>query len=800
MNFSSSQLPTIIFQKLRNLKRTLRIYAFLDGTATTFLAVIFLFWLDLGLDRFFELPQLFRGLILFLLLSGLGYFVWSRIIRRCCVNIRNDQLAAVFERFTPSLNESLITVVELDTVLQTQNEFNQFLFQKDIAEAAETLQNIRIRKFFRLGRIVKRFVLVFILTGIVTIFIATFTETSEIWFSRNILLSNQDWPRRSQLVVEGFDDRNGRIRIGRGDSFTLIVRANTAMPLVPETIRLRLGSRENGYRNVMIDQFRTEILKGTDWRFFSHTFTELLETLPIQVRGADSTINDLFIEVVPPPTLTEMKLKQKFPQYLERNDRTISVSGQMSIPDGTDITVTGTASKPLVKAETVLDRGEPVVLRQSPVTTPFDSLSFSLQKIRHDALLEFQLEDIDFLRNRQPIRIRFGIVKDQPPTVTARLDGIGTVITPNAVLPTSGEITDDNGLAAVSYRFEIERGNQNNTSESVPPENQPPANHEAELQNKTVTVLPEDQGLITITGVRKGQTVFPLAQEFSVSEISVQTGDKLSLFLEASDRFNLDGQTGQIGLGPRWTLEIVTPERLLSLLEVREISLRQRFEVLIGETERTKLLIEEFSLLPPEELIRETESLSLISEPLIDIDILEEHLEKLEAKKKTMLATISREQAATGLYNISRSLRDTQKEVYDLRTIIESFTLIRREMINNRIFSEDAKQRLERGIIQPMQELVDTDFPETDRMIDHLNQTLEIHDQPLRDTALEQQKTALDQFNLVIKKMTTIRDNMVSMESFNEAVDILRAIIKQQQQLRNETLEEKNKRLKNLLE
>jgi hypothetical protein len=41
---------------------------------------------------------------------------------------------------------------------------------------------------------------------------------------------------------------------------------------------------------------------------------------------------------------------------------------------------------------------------------------------------------------------------------------------------------------------------------------------------------------------------------------------------------------------------------------------------------------------------------------------------------------------------------------------------------------------------------------------------------------------------------------MVSMESFNEAIDILRAIIKQQQQLRNETLEEKNKRLKNLLE
>ncbi|MDR1141682.1 MAG: hypothetical protein LBL62_08315, partial [Planctomycetaceae bacterium] len=800
-NFSSPQLPAIIPQKLQRLKRTLRIYAVVDGTITIFLAVLVLFWCDLGLDRFFELSQLFRGLTLFLVLAGLSYFVWIQMIRRCWANIRNDQLATVFEHFAPSLNESLITAVELGTVTQTknENEFNPVLFQKTVAEAVEQLPTISIRKFFRLRRILGRLFLVFVLAGMVTAFFVTFTETVEIWFSRNILLANRDYPRRSQIIVEGFEERNGRIRIGRGDSFTLTVRGNTAMPLVPETIRLRLGSRENGYRTLLLDQFQTETLDGTDWRFFSHTFTELLETLPIQVRGADSTIDGLFIEVVPPPMLAEMKLQQKFPEYLERNDRTVSVSGQMSIPDGTDVTVTGTASKPLVKAETVLDRGEPVLLQQSPIATPFDSLYFSLQKIRQDTLLEFQLEDIDFLRNRQPIRIRFGIIKDQPPTVTARLDGIGTAVTPNAVLPASGEITDDNGLAAAVYRFEIERGNQNNDSESVPsdnqsPENPPFGNQEEESPTKTATVLPKDQGSVTITGVGNGQTVFPLTQEFSVSEIDVQPGDKLSLLLEAADRFNLDGQEGQTGLGPRWTLEVVSPERLQSLLEVREISLRQRFEVLIGETERTKSLIEEFSLLPPDELIQETESLSPIGEPLTDVDTDAKRQAELEAKKKKMLETISKEQAATGLYNISRSLRDTRKEVYDLQTIIESFNLIRREMVNNRIFSEDAEQRLDRGIIQPMQELVDRDFPAIDQMIGFLNQTLEVRDQPLRNTALEQQKTVLDQFSLVIKKMTAIRDNMVSMESFNEAIDILRAIIKQQQQLRNETLEEKNKR------
>jgi len=48
--------------------------------------------------------------------------------------------------------------------------------------------------------------------------------------------------------------------------------------------------------------------------------------------------------------------------------------------------------------------------------------------------------------------------------------------------------------------------------------------------------------------------------------------------------------------------------------------------------------------------------------------------------------------------------------------------------------------------------------------------------------------------------MTAIRDKMASMESFNEAIEILRAIIRQQQLLRNETIEERNQALRDLLD
>jgi hypothetical protein len=121
-------------------------------------------------------------------------------------------------------------------------------------------------------------------------------------------------------------------------------------------------------------------------------------------------------------------------------------------------------------------------------------------------------------------------------------------------------------------------------------------------------------------------------------------------------------------------------------------------------------------------------------------------------------------------------------------------------MVNNRIFTEDERRRIEGEIMQPMQELINMDFPDIDRLLGGLNQLLLIRDEANRPSALLERQRILEQFDRTILKMMAIRDKMASMESFNEAVELLRAIIKQQQQLKNETLEEKNKRLRDLLD
>ena len=755
-----SQVPAIIRQKLARLHWSLRLHAALDGIALLLFAVILLFIAHFTLDRFFEFSLVIRVILLPVLLGTIIYVFWQRFIRRCFAAIRRDQLATLLEHYVPNLNGSLITAVDW----KDSNDTNPDLIRQTIDEAVAVLRKVSVLRFFRTGRVFAQFVSSMLCATAVIAGCFFYSETVSLWFSRNILLLQQEYPRRSELFADGFQD--GRVRIGRGDSFTLSVRANMDKPLVPESIRVRIGNR-----TLLIDQFRIETREGTRWRVFSTTFAEMLETVNLHIRGADSTLDNLCVEVVPTPTLTDIVLTQTFPDYMERPDRAVAFTGRTMIPDGTGITITATSTKPLIEAKT---RAGDCVADPAP----FNTITLTLPVLREDTTIDFHLTDTDSLTNRHPIRVELGIIKDQPPVVTARLDGIGHAITPEAVLPIAGEITDDNGLATAKHQYATQ-----------PAASEPPREPIA--------------GTVPIADLHAGQTVFPLEHTFSVSPLSLQPDDKLILHVEASDRFNLDSSEGQFGAGQRWLLEIVTPERLKHLLETREITLRQRFEVVIGEAERSKDIMLNYTLEPTQQQIQEADALDLAGTLHLDGTPAPEDKEKqeraLELQKQKILDTITSEQSELGKFQISRMLRDTHKEVYDLTGIIESFRTIRLEMINNRIFTEDERRRIDHDIMRPMQELVNEDFPDIDELLGSLNQMLLEREEPHRPAALEERQKILDRFDATLGKMMAIRDNMASMESFNEVIELLRSIIKQQQLLRNETQEERNRRLRDLL-
>ena len=789
--------------KLRQLRFLLRLFTVIDGTATALFAIAVLLLLNLLGDRLLELSYAVRLLVLPALAVLIGVIVWKRLLSRLFCPIQDRQLARIFEKHEPRLNESLITSVELQGE-QRERKIGEsaslFFLRETTKRATSLVEPIPVFLLFRYDRLIVRVAVVLVFLGGLTGLAVAFPETAHLWFSRNILLSDQQWPRFSRIHVEGFDE-NGVAKIARGDSFLLVVQADTTAPQVPGSVAFQLRSFTGGDgasvvsmpRSFTIDQFNTRKIGEVEYRSFLHTIPELFDSVSLSILAGDSRIDGLTIETVPPPIVTRSELSLRFPEYMQRIDQTLQPTDRAFVPEGTSVTVRSWTNKPIDFA-VVSVNGQPPV---SAAMADDGSLSVDLPDLRTAVFLEWTLTDFDGITNRKPIRLDLETVKDQAPVVSSRLDGIGHVITPMAVLPTLGEVTDDYGLSEIQYRYSVVRL-ERPLERTLATNGEPEESEDVEAPDDEGEISqPESDGTRLIASLGGTVTNQPLAETFSVAELLVQPGDRLTLLVEAIDAFSLPPRDDEpptqphCGVGERFELEIVSAPRLKGILDAREIGLRQRFEALIEEVKRTRGLLEEIRLeKTPEEIEPEEEP---------ETENENEKEGENEPPSVPKPDRITEEQATQAAYNTQRSLRDSGKEKHDLGGIIAGFQGIRKEMQNNRIFTPESQQRLDGGILEPLRLLVGKDFFEFDEFLTKLARDLEQWEAVERSEIQKSHLAALTQLDRILAKMADIRDLMVQMESFNEAIELLKEIIKDQEAIRQDTNEERRNQLRNLL-
>ncbi len=126
--------------------------------------------------------------------------------------------------------------------------------------------------------------------------------------------------------------------------------------------------------------------------------------------------------------------------------------------------------------------------------------------------------------------------------------------------------------------------------------------------------------------------------------------------------------------------------------------------------------------------------------------------------------------------------------------IADAFDDIRKQLINNRIDTEELKNRLQSGIANPLREIAGEMFPELENRLDALEPALDNEGSGpgLRDQAQQQA-------DAILLAMRKVLDRMIELEDFNQAVDLLRNIIKMQGQLNDQTQERHKEKLRDLL-
>ena len=741
------QLEPSIRTTLAALRGRIRRYVWIEGMALAIMWLGVAFWISLAIDWFFEPPALVRGLILAAVLLVFAGVIVQRVLRRAWVPLSDRNMAMLLERRFPQFRESLLTAVELSERRPSPKECNPILLARTCRLAAEPIRDLRLDEVINPYPRRQAVTAAVLLAATVVLLALASPAVLEIWTRRNLLFSNELWPRRTRLVIDGFD--GGVVKVARGADLDILAKADLAKPLVPQAVEVRYWTDGGSRGRATMAREGAADPQRDRFQHYTHTFRGVLAPIHFDLYGGDDAVRDLHIEVVDSPTITEMVLDCRFPPYMGRNPRTLPVSGAMQIPAGTEVAVRGRSNKDLVRVEvqSALDDSSqpPDVLEMAGSPDP-RLVEYRLGRLDGDKTLRFTLLDADGIKSREPVRLTLAALADEPPKLAVRLRGIGTAITSQAQLPAAGRITDDYGVAKTWFEYLVDDQDAQNHALPTPPGN---------------------------------PTDLKLDQALELRDLKLRTGQKLLVSVKAADRYDL-GDRPNVGASERWLLEVVTPEQLRAMLESRELVLRQRFEALLEEVVDTRDSLLRIDFASDDRQESGPEKPDTAAEP--------------GDQSQTEPVTPQRLLAMRNL-RVQRASQNSGKNAHELLGVAEAFEEIRLELINNRIDTTELRMRLEQGIIGPLQKIGVEMFPELERRLNELQSHLADPNLGPQD-----RDRAREQADAILLAMRQVLSRMIELEDFNEAVELLRQIVELQEKLNDQTKQRHKGRLRDLLE
>ncbi|HOM17120.1 MAG TPA: hypothetical protein PLQ00_07310, partial [Thermoguttaceae bacterium] len=761
-------------------------------------------------------------------------------------------LAMVLERRFRELNETLLTTVEIASRPERARRFNPQMLAHTCQEAEKRLRPIRLREVFNFRPLYKVTISALLLAVSIAMWAGLYPEAFGVWSDRVLGLSDRLWPRRTVLVVEGFEKP---VKVGRGGDLELIARVDLEQSeLVPSAIYIR-GRTEEGARIRAVMNRIGNAQPGKDkYQDYAYTFQGLLSDVQFDLHGGDAWIEGLQIDVVDNPTLARLELEYEYPAYMARARRTVEVTGVMPVPQGTKLTIRATANKDLqmVQIHSVLEPSRPPVeLRCDPSWPDPQHFQYTIPSLEQDTALLFTLLDADGIRSREPVRLSLAAVADEKPQLEVRLRGIGQAVTPQARIPAVGRLTDDYGLARIWWEYTIqtpqeksprpEAANPEKTAEKPSPDGKPAPTEKP--------VTPEKTEQVQIASFQNPPMEHPLEVAVEASELNIQPGQKLLLAVKAADRCDRQGGPN-VGSSDRWMLDVVTPDQLRLMLEGRELTLRQRFEVILREVEETRELLTRMEFpssaskgepkpnpqpkpqpKPPPttsgalsasgswpfaSLLAAAEETEKVEKPTAGPKVPSEAPPPTEAappaksppsepgrtapgalepgeEPETPEARTPEQIRNRALLAVQRAQNTLLKDRNDILEIADAFDEIREELINNRIDSEKLRRRLKEGIADPLRRIAQDPFPRLEQRLHELEATLDHPEEGPRNRLL-----AVQQLDAILLQLQEVLHQMIELETFNEAVAALRAIIEAQQKLHEETQKYHKERLRKL--
>ncbi|MBA4017340.1 MAG: hypothetical protein C0483_09215 [Pirellula sp.] len=731
---------------LRSLRRTLgavrrriRAYVGVEGIAATIATFGVALWAVLALDRFFEPGRAVRWLFLAAAFGSTLVVFYRKFFRRFFARLPDASLALLLERRFPALNESLLTSIELGPHELTEN--GRAMLASAGTEARRRLSDIRFDQLFDVRPRRAAIALATLLSLSIAGFALARPDLFRFGVERLLGRTNELWPRYTDLTVDGFV--NGERVVARGADLDLIVRADTAKQ-VPTTVYLYYESEDGGVEEELVMDLEGKARPDVDkHQLYKAPLRGLVSTLLLDIRGGDARLRDLKIRVVERPRIA-IDLHCKYPAYTGRADGVLPrVSGIVPLPQGTIVTVFAESDKPLraVAAKIPDGRNAAKDVRIELPTEDEKSRHFQVElgAVHADAAATFQLFDTDGIDNTELLTLQ--AVPDAAPSFqNLARKGVDASVTPQARLPFAGKAADDYGLARLWFDYAVDGG------------------------EPTARVFTHNPAGARETPIDEVLEVRDLASGPSSSSPAI--GQSFTITTKAQDNRSLPDQPeGNIAAGDVFNFAVVSDADLLRLLEAREIMFREQFKALI------------------EKVTRDRDSLvSVNAAPAATAP---------DAEVGDGDAPVDRNRIV-----VDQARNHTKENKAETLTVAAGFAAIVEEIINNRVVEGDRlRQRLSDDIAAPLRRIGEVRFPEYEEKLTALKLLV---DRTTKDPAAieaarrDAQRTA----DAILIEMNVVLNKMLELESFKEAVDLLRAIIAMQKEVGDKTNAQRQNKLR----
>ncbi len=686
-----------VLRRLDRLRRRIRLYLLLEGLTAVGAFCLLAMPLTLLIDHTFRLNRDMRGLQGLVCLLILLVISHRTLVGPLRVSIPYRNLALLLEHIHPSLCSRLISAVDFVQSPAVSSR-SASMMETVIRQATECTATLPFNQLLAHRRALRRGVAILSLTAILAALPLLAPTTMRLWFQRNVLLMNVDWPRQNQLRVEGL--QYGRLLAARGDDVTVTAIVDTGYE-PPRQVYIYYQSESGGQGREQMPAIHGQSVR------FTHTFTAIDETLRCRITGGDADTGWFTIEVIERPRIMDVTIGIEPPAYTNappynlRPGQTVAEALK-----GSTIRLHIRTNKPVV--ETKLFRRINEQETEIPSVGSLSDHEFIAEdRPPESATYFFRLVDgfgfNNFGERTPPVPMTIRLVADQPPIVKMRIRNAGEMLTTEAVLPVELVFSEVYGLASAEMVYQLSEENVNPVAEQLP-------------------------------DFSPGVRAYTQNVDWPVANHDLKEGMRFRLFGQARDFDDVSGPN--VGRSATMSFRLVSREELLAELNRREQEYRRDFERLLRMQE---------------ELYAQLLTLSTSAQPTTETEL------------------------RAGPYaQLARRQRDYAGRLNGLRLQFEQNLA---ELRINRLSSPAVEGRLAGGIIQPMEQLHRTGMPQAIATIEELNRKV---DQAAWQNVRKAQEEIRSQMNQILA-------NMLKWEGFQEAVILLRDVLKLQRELNIET-------------